>query len=175
MTELEGLLSRHTDVREPRVLAFGQIQGGLAANVIPSLVSLRGTVRIAGDNLWNGFGEVFTKLVQQIVAPTGVTATVDYEKGIAPVINDGSTIRCAGRAGEALLPPGAVKPTYMSMGAEDFSAFTELVPGALIRLGAQALAGPTALHSAQFDMNEDAIATGILVGAGTLIEMLKES
>jgi amidohydrolase len=175
ITELEALLTRHTDVREPRVLTFGQVEGGHAANVIPASVTLAGTVRIAGDELWSEMEAIFTSLVQQIVAPTGVQATVEYETGIAPVINDPSVIRCAGRAGEAQLPPGAVKSTYTSMGAEDFSAFTELIPGALVRLGCQAAIGKTPLHSSTFELDESAIHTGIVVGAATLIEMLKDS
>jgi amidohydrolase len=173
ITELEGLLTRHTDVREPRVLTFGQVNGGKAANVIPASVVLEGTLRIAGDKLWSEIGGIFEKLIHQIVAPTGVAAAVGYEIGIAPVINSDTTIQSVGAAAESFLAPDAVQPTYTSMGAEDFSVFTSAIPGALVRLGSQAAGGHTPLHSSRFTLDEDAIGTGMLLGAASLLEMMK--
>ena len=49
-----------------------------------------------------------------------------------------------------------------SLGGEDFAHYQELIPGAIVRLGA-ALADPRArypLHSSHFDVNEDALAVG---------------
>ncbi len=172
ITELEGLLTRQTDVREPRVLAFGKVNGGRAANVIPASVALEGTLRIAGDKLWNEIGGIFTALVHQIVAPTGVSATVRYERGIAPVINSKTTVQSVSAAAQSFLGPDAVHPTSTSMGAEDFSVFTERIPGALVRLGAQGDGGHTPLHSARFELDEDAISTGMLLGSASLIEMM---
>jgi amidohydrolase len=58
------------------------------------------------------------------------------------------------------------------MGAEDFSAFLQEVPGALLRLGVAGGQDRVDLHSARFTIDERAIETGMLAGAATLLAML---
>ncbi|HDL49327.1 MAG TPA: hypothetical protein ENH33_05140 [Actinobacteria bacterium] len=59
------------------------------------------------------------------------------------------------------------------MGAEDFSAYLEDIPGAMFRLGAASEGrDPVDLHSSRFDVDERAIETGVLAGAATLMGML---
>lgn len=173
ITELEALLSRHTDARTPRVVTFGAIAGGEAANVIPALVRLTGTVRVAGPELWETIGTLFTDLVRMIVEPTGVTTHVDYETGIGPVNNDPEVVWAIEQAAGTVLSPHSVLSTYTSMGAEDFSVFTQAVPGALVRLGCRMEGRPAALHSARFDLDEDAIRVGTLVGVASLVRLLE--
>ncbi len=172
ITELEGLLSRHIDARTPRAVVFGAISGGEAANVIPSTVRLTGTVRVAGLTLWQSIGSLLIELVHQIVLPTGVEAEVQYETGLGPVNNNPEVVWSIEHAAAKVLPAHSVESTYTSMGAEDFSVFTNEIPGALIRLGCRIDGRSTTLHSARFDLNEDAIRVGTLVGAASMIRLL---
>ncbi len=172
ITELEGLLSRHIDARTPRAVVFGAINGGEAANVIPASVQLTGTVRVAGLTLWETIGDLLIDLVHQIVKPTGVAAHVVYEKGLGPVNNDPEVVWAIEHAAAKVLPPNSVLSTHTSMGAEDFSVFTNRVPGALIRLGCAVAGSPRNLHSARFDLDESAIRTGTLVGAASTLRLL---
>ncbi len=174
ITELEGLLSRHIDARTPRAVVFGAIHGGEAANVIPASVRLTGTVRVAGMALWDEIGPLLTELVPQIVSPTGVEAEIEYEKGLGPVNNDPDVVWAVEHAAVKVLSPHSVLSTYTSMGAEDFSVFTNAVPGALIRLGCKIDGRPARLHSARFDLDEDAIRVGTLVGAAAVLRLLED-
>jgi len=172
VTQLPALLNRLTDPRTPLVVVFGSIQGGAAPNVIPPMVELRGTARTLGADLWDRLPKLVDQLVQEIVAPTGATVTVNYQKGIAPVINDEQTIAEARFAVGRMLGPSATAATPPSMGAEDFSAFLQEIPGALLRLGTGGDHDPVDLHSARFTIDESAIETGILAGSATLLTML---
>ncbi len=172
ITELEGLLSRHIDARTPRAIVFGAVRGGEAVNVIPSVVRLTGTVRVAGLTLWGTIGDLLADLVHQIVKPTGVEAEVVYERGLGPVVNDPEVVWAIEHAAAKVLSPHSVLSTHTSMGAEDFSVFTSAIPGALIRLGCKMDGRATTLHSARFDLDEDAIRVGTLVGAASVLQLL---
>jgi amidohydrolase len=172
LSELEALFSRRVDARIPRAVAFGSVHGGEASNVIPSSVRLSGTVRVADREAWREMGPIFTDLVGQIVAPLRVRATVEYEPGIAPVDNDEFVVQMIEDAARTVVGDHRVHSTFTSMGAEDFSAFTQVVPGALLRLGCSDGGAFTPLHSAGFIFEEPALAVGVDIGAESLRRLL---
>lgn len=67
---------------------------------------------------------------------------------------------------------GAVVGTEPSMGGEDFANYLSVTPGALLRLGAASGGGD--LHSAAFQVNEDAIPVGIAAGVAALLGLLED-
>ncbi len=172
VTELPTMVQRITDARTPLVLVFGSIQGGSAPNVIPTRVELKGTARTLGADLWDRLPKLVDELAHEIIGPTGATVDVHYNKGIAPVVNDEQTVAEARYAIGRLLGPAATAATPPSMGAEDFSAYLQEIPGAMLRLGVGDDREPADLHSARFDIDESAIETGIVAGAATLLTML---
>lgn len=173
ITELPALLNRKIDSRVPLVLVFGSVDGGTANNVIPSVIELRGTARTLGREVWEQMPKLVDQLAHEIALPTGATVAVDYTTGIAPVINDEHTIAEARFAVGQVLGPHSVVATQPSMGAEDFSAYLESMPGAMFRLGAAPKDRDAVdLHSSRFDVDERAIHTGILAGSATLMGLL---
>lgn len=175
VTELPALIDRLVDPRRPVAVVFGRVQGGTAPNVIPTIVELGGTVRTIDRGLWDEIPALLDNLAHQIVAPTGARATVQYARGIPPVVNDPEVIDTARQAVSESLSPAAVVPTPTSMGAEDFSQYLDRVPGALLRLGSLPDIGPVDLHSASFVFNEAALETGITAGAATLMRLLQRA
>jgi len=167
--ELPGLVQRATDPRVPLALVFGSINGGNAANVIPTDVSLTGTLRLLDHDTWLEIPKVVERLAREIIAPTGADIVVEYETGIPPVINDVNVIAVVRSAISSALGADALRPAHQSMGAEDFANYLEAVPGALIRLG---VGTGRPLHSATFDLDEDAIEVGIGAGVAALLGLL---
>jgi amidohydrolase len=149
------------------------VQGGTAANVIPTHVELQGTVRLFDLKLWREMPKRIESLIADMAGPLGATAQVDYMPGSPPVVNDASVIRKVESAAEDALGSENVVHTHQSLGAEDFAWFLEDVPGALIRLGAALPEHPVDLHSATFDIDESAIETGILVASETILRLLE--
>ncbi len=173
VTELPTLLTRTLDARTPMSLVFGTIRGGSADNVIPTSVTMSGTVRILDRSAWEQIPGRVQTLVREIVAPVGATAEVHYQRGIPPVVNDAAVLSEVEFAIHEAVGTQAVSETHASLGAEDFARFLEVVPGALLRLGSALPDRKVDLHSASFDIDESAIEVGILVGAASLLRLMQ--
>lgn len=169
VTELPGGLRRAIDARTPLVTAFGAIHGGGAANVIPTEVVVKGTVRTLDPELWDVLPGLIDKSLGAILALTGAGYTIDYRQGIPPVVNDPGIVTAARNAIANELGPEVVADTEQSMGGEDFSNYLSVTPGALLRLGSASGGGD--LHSAGFEFNDEAIAFGIRAGASSLLAL----
>ena len=175
ITDLPQLIRHTIDPRETVLVVFGSVQGGSAANVIPTHVELQGTVRMFDLDLWREMPKRIEALVADMTGPLGAIAEVEYIPGSPPVVNDAAVISQVELAATAVLGAENVVHTHQSLGAEDFAWFLEDVPGALIRLGAALPDHRVDLHSASFDIDEAAIETGILVASATILRLLERS
>lgn len=170
-TQLPGLLDRLIDARRPLTVVFGRIRGGTVENVIPTELEMGGTVRTLDRELFDELPIIMEGLASQIVAPTGAKVTLDYLRGIPPVVNDAEVVDAARVAITASLGPSAVTATTTSMGAEDFSRYLDEVPGAMFRLGSGGLGSPD-LHSSGFVFNDEALEVGVIAGTATVLRLL---
>ncbi len=162
VTELPGLLSRRVDPRGGVSVVWGSVDAGRAANAIPMRGTLRGTVRVLDRAAWEDVEPLVGELVQQIVAPTGVSADVAYGRGVPPVVNDSDAAAAQRAAVLDALGADALVDTEQSMGGEDFAWYLDRVPGALARLGVRKPGGAAFdLHQGTFDIDEDALAVGV--------------
>lgn len=160
VTELPSILSRRLDPRAGVSVVWGIVRAGAAHNVIPATGRLGGTVRMLDAIAWSEAEKLVPLLVEQIVAPYGIHAQVDYQRGVPPVVNDVESIVHLGDAVERVLGPGGEVPTQQSLGGEDFGWYLDRVPGAMGRLGTRTPGGPTYdLH--QGNLRVDDRATGI--------------
>ena len=173
ITEAPLLIRQGIDPRETLLLVFGQVRGGTADNVVPTSVTLGGTVRLFDLDLWRSLPKLLEGVLADLIRPLGATAEIDYQHGAPPVVNDARVIDLVAEADQELLGEGGVTTTHRSLGSEDFAVYLEHVPGALIRLGAALPDRKVDLHSASFDIDEAAIETGIRVGAGSLLKLLE--
>lgn len=172
-SELPSAIRDAVDARSPIVAAFGSIHGGNAPNVIPTEVQMQGTVRTLDSELWDVLPSLVDKLLGSILAVSGARYTLDYQQGLAPVVNDEIVIHRATSGISSHFGESAVVDTETSMGGEDFSNYLTETRGALLRLGAASGGGD--LHSASFVLNEDAIALGIHAGVSALLGLRASS
>lgn len=168
--ELPEAVRQSIDSRTPVVTVFGSIHGGSASNVIPTEVTLAGTLRTLDRAIWDSLPGIVDKALATILTITGADYLLDYRQGIPPVVNDAAIIDAACSSITDLTGPDAVVETETSLGGEDFSNYLEIVPGALLRLGAYSGGGD--LHSASFKVNEASIAVGIKAGVAALLGLL---
>ena len=89
--------------------------------------------------------------------------TLDYHRGVPPVVNEVVSTGMLGEAMDRSFGPGRIEGTEQSLGGEDFSWYLEQVPGALARLGVRSPdeTGSRDLHQGTFDADENAIAVGV--------------
>lgn len=172
ITELPAIFSRRFDPRAAVSLVWGKVQAGSAANVIPGTGELVGTIRMLDSALWVESEHLLRTLVDQVVAPYGVTAQVEHQRGVPPVVNDPVTIGLLRAATVPVCGPDGVRPTPQSLGGEDFGWYLRRVPGAMARLGTRTPGGPVHdLH--QGDLRVDERST--LVAARLMAEVALRS
>jgi amidohydrolase len=175
-TELPGVLSRRFDPRSGVSVVWGIVHAGAAANVIPQRGLAAGTVRILDAVAWADCEPVVRELVHQIVAPYGVTAHIDYQRGVPPVVNEAVSHRILASAVNRVLGDDGHVASVQSLGGEDFGWYLDRVPGAMARLGVRTPGGRTYdLHQGNLRIDERSIGIGARVLATAAAVALREA
>ena len=173
VTQLPAALSRRLDPRAGASLVWGMIRSGSARNVIPASGEAAGTVRMLDAVAWIEAEDLVRGLIEQIIAPYGVTAEVTYVRGVPPVVNEPGATAILARAVESVVGREGHVYTTQSLGGEDFAWYLESVPGAMGRLGTRTPGGPTYdLHQGNLRVDEGAVVIGAKVLAAVAIETL---
>ena len=169
ITSLQQAISRTQNPLHPIVLSMGQIEGGRAPNVIADRVIMKGTVRSLHPESHANLPQWIENIVQGVCNTYGAKYQVDYRRGVASVHNDdtltqiieSATREAWGKDSVEILP----EP---SLGAEDFSVYLDNVPGCMFRLGVGHHDKTNyPLHHPKFEVDEDAILTGVVTLAYT--------
>ncbi|WP_203336917.1 amidohydrolase [Nocardioides limicola] len=168
VTELPAILSRRLDPRAGVSVVWGKVRAGAAHNVIPATGHLAGTVRMLDALAWGEAEKLVTEMIATIVEPYGVTARVNYQRGVPPVVNDHRCTAVMGQAATAILGEDGLVPTLQSLGGEDFGWYLSRIPGAMARLGTRSPGGPTYdLHRGELRIDE----RSVTIAAGLLAEV----
>jgi amidohydrolase len=168
IVELPAILSRRLDPRAGVSVVWGMVRAGSAHNVIPGGGYAAGTVRMLDSVAWGEAESLVRVLIDEIVAPYGVTAEIDYKRGVPPVVNEHVSTELLGAAVRRVLGVEGHVSTTQSLGGEDFGWYLERVPGAMGRLGTRTPGGPTYdLHQGNLTVDEGAtpIAARVLAEA----------
>mgnify|MGYP000208021378 FL=1 len=163
ITGLPGVLSRRVDPRTSTVMVWGAVNAGQAANAIPQSGTLSGTIRTADRETWLSLESIVRETVSGLLSPLGIEHSLQYRRGVPPVVNEEISTRIFTHAIEAV-SPDALAETRQSGGGEDFSWYLEEVPGAMARLGVWGGRGPQLdLHQPNFDLDERSLGVGVRV------------
>lgn len=164
ITTLQQAISRTHNPLRPVVLTIGQIKGGRAPNVIADQVTMKGTVRSLHPETHENLPGWIEKIVKGVCEPFGATCQVNYERCVPSVQNCDRLSRLIEKSAQAALGENNVQRLpEPSLGAEDFAMFLSHVPGAMFRLGVGFKDRPNyPLHHPNFDVDEEAIATGVV-------------
>ena len=163
ITGLPGVLSRRIDPRNATVLVWGAVNAGVAPNAIPQTGVLAGTVRTASRHTWVALEGFIREAVAGLLSPLAIEHTLQYRRGVPPVVNEDVSTRILMHAIEAV-GPDVLADTRQSGGGEDFSWYLEEVPGGMARLGVWSGERPQLdLHQPTFDLDERALAIGLRV------------
>ncbi len=168
VTTLQQAISRTQNPLHPVVLTIGQIGGGRAANVIADRVKLLGTVRSLHPDSRNHLPEWIEKIVAGVCQPYGARYEVHYRRGVPSVMNDPGLTELTARCVSEALGDNHLQIIHEpSLGAEDFSLYLEHAPGTMFRLGVGFTNRATnyPLHHPKFEVNEAAIAAGVITMA----------
>ncbi|MBI4390639.1 MAG: amidohydrolase, partial [candidate division NC10 bacterium] len=162
---LQGLVAREVDPLKPVVVTVASIHGGDAFNVIPSEVTLGGTIRSLDPALREELPGRIRRLLTGIAEATRTAAEVEVEQRYPVTVNDPALVRLVAAAAEAVVGLERVVEHPPGMGAEDMAYVLHRVPGCYFFVGsANAARGLTAPHhSPRFDFDEEALSVGLEV------------
>lgn len=164
VTSVQQIVSRNIDPLEPAVVTIGAIHGGTIHNVIPRTVRMLGTVRAFSDDVRKAMPERIERVLKACCDGAGAGYHLDYQWRYPVTENDPDQTRYARSLAERRLGDERVFEADRLMGAEDFSFFAQRVPACFYTLGASS--GPStnnAHHSSTFDIDEKALATGVVM------------
>lgn len=171
ITGVPGVLSRRIDPRNSTVMVWGAVNAGVAANAIPQTGTLAGTIRTASRETWLTLESIVHESVTSLLAPLGVEHTLQYRRGVPPVVNEEISTHIMTHAIEQI-GPDVLCDTRQSGGGEDFSWYLEEVPGAMARLGVWSGSGAQSdLHQPTFELDERALAVGVRV----MVNLIEQS
>jgi amidohydrolase len=164
VASVQKVVSRQIDPLEPAVVTIGAIHGGTTHNVIPSSVTLMGTVRAFDHDVRAKMAERIERVLRGVCEASGATYAFDYQWRYPVTSNDVAQTQYARALAESTIGSERVVTSEKHMGAEDFSFFAERVPACYFVLGSsgdQSTSFPH--HHGKFDIDEAALATGVRV------------
>lgn len=162
---------RITDPRRAEVLTFCHISGGQFANVIPSEVTLRGTLRTVDETARRRILEHLEQLALATSQTTGVGVKLSLGVASPSVVNCPVVNQLLVSAARSFLPEGSVQEVEPSLGGEDFAFYQQNVPGALLRVGsARGDKGRAHLHSPHFDVDEQVISVAVALFVRSILK-----
>ncbi|CAN0847252.1 IAA-amino acid hydrolase ILR1 [Linum grandiflorum] len=175
---LQQIVSRDTDPLEAAVVTVGLIEGGKAGNVIPDTVRFEGTFRSLCTKGVYFLQHRIKEIIEMQAAVHRCNVTMDFMEHRhlphPPMINDDGVYNHVKKVGEILLGDSNVQKFPVTMGAEDFSFFSEKMPAAIFVIGVknQTLKSDQPLHSPYFFIDEESFPVGAALNAAAAISYL---
>ena len=166
---LQTIISRNTNPLESTVVTIGQINGGYNFNIIADNVILNGTARSYTNNNKTIIKKRMKEIINGIEKMYNAKIKLNYKDGYPPLINDERASKNVSNAATKIVGSNVIKP-YLSMGGEDFSYYTNKIPGCFFFLGTSPKDRPpmsTPQHCSHFDIDEEAM----LIGSSIFVEL----
>ncbi|WP_449281678.1 M20 metallopeptidase family protein [Leucobacter sp.] len=152
---MQMVVNRRIDPMHPAVLSFGTVNAGSAANVIPSEARARGSIRTMDPDDRAFLHSELAKVASEVAAAHGCSADVAIISGEPVLYNHPEMSRALSRAledrGVQIVEP------MRSCGADDFSYYTERLPGVMMFVGVGREEDEPALHTSTFLPREEAV------------------
>lgn len=166
VTSAQSIVSRRQNLtKQPVVVSFGAIKGGIRYNIIPDSVELIGTIRTFDDDMRAQVFKDLANVAEHVAAAHGATVVSKIPDTIGnPVtVNDPALTAKVLPSLQKVAGKDVVEMT-LTTGAEDFAYYAKEVPGFFFFVGAtpkgQDPNTAPSNHSPQFFLDESALPLG---------------
>jgi amidohydrolase len=158
------------------VVSVTQMEAGVAINILPEEVHLRGTIRSIDPDVREMVKARVRETVLGIASAFGVEAEVDIQAGYPSLSNHGGATALIEKAGAEILGAENVLPAPLSLGSEDFAYMAQQRPAAMFRLGIrnEERGIVHGLHNNHFDVDEDVLPKGVSIFVQAVREFLAD-
>ena len=165
INQVNTIVSRRVNiVGNPAVVSVGMIEAGTRNNIIPEEAIMMGTIRTFDPELRKKIYQEISQIAKGVETATGTSIKVEFDVGgFYPVTFN--NIALGERMKKSLIEAsnGNFAEISRRTGAEDFSYFSQEIPGLYIFLGVN---DPDKMnqagnHSPYFTVNDDALDEGL--------------
>lgn len=160
----QTIVSRRQNIsKQPVVVTFGAIKGGIRYNIIPDQVEMIGTIRTFDEGMRQAVFKDLQNVAEHVAAAHGATAIaqVPDTKGNPVTVNDPALTAKLLPSLERAVGKENLVEVGLNMGAEDFSFYAREVPGFFFFVGAtpkgQDAGKAPSNHSPEFFLDESAL------------------
>ena len=177
LTALQSVISRNRPPGVPSLLSFGKVTADGATNVLPDTVEIEGTFR-SMDEDWRARAHgLIRRTAEHTAQAFGATCEVEVRDGYPALVNDAALAASVRACAVALVGPDRVIDLPMWYASEDFSFYTQQIPGcfSVLGVGNEAEGITHGLHTPRMTVDEAALETGTAFLAALAVRQLGES
>jgi amidohydrolase len=163
LTGLQQIVSRNSSPEIPTVLSFGKVIANGATNIIPNEVKLEGTFRTFDENWRKEAHQLMKNMAENIAKSMGGSCDLDIHVGYPFLVNEEKLTLKSMDLAKDFLGQDKVVDLSLRMTAEDFSYYSQHMPGCFYRLGTNQnnSSFKSSLHTPTFDVDETSLEVGM--------------
>jgi amidohydrolase len=175
---LQTIVSRQLDLTEAgAALTVATIHGGVRNNIIPEEVEMTGTIRTLDNKMQEEMHARIKRTAEKIAESMGATAEVEIIRGYPVTYNSPELTAWAQPVMERVAGKEKAVVIKAVTGAEDFSFFSQKVPGFFFFVGGMPLdVDPTKVpshHTPDFFIDESGMITGLRAMLNLTVDYMK--
>ena len=175
VVELQTLVSRELDPLESGVISITMANAGSATNVIPSSMELQGTIRSLTSDGITRLQQRVREVAEAIAMANRCIAEVTFPgNDFPPTVNEGECWELGKISAGEILGEECVSEMGSIMGGEDFSYYTQVIPGcfSFLGVGNPEIGAVYGVHHPKFKVDEDALSLGTAIHVNTAFKAL---
>lgn len=162
ITAFQTIPARFTDPLDSLVISITKLDAGVATNVIPSEVTIEGTLRVLREPVGARARELINGITSGLASAWGAQATVEFIEGYPVTFNEARATDYLRDVADGLFGE-RVAEAPATMGAEDFSYYGTKIPASFWFLGLREphRENVPRLHQPNFDFPDQYIAQAV--------------
>ena len=164
VTNLQQIVSRYNKPDNPSVLSFGYVKADGETNIIPDIVTLKGTFRTFDETWRFKAHNKMKEIANSICEAAGGSCDFDIKVGYPFLVNDENITKLSKDAAQKFLGVENVVDLDLRMTSEDFAFISQKSPSCFYRLGTGNGKSIRRLHTSTFDIDEKclSISSGLM-------------
>ncbi len=162
-TDIEFMIAKEIDAKDPIIFNVGAIHGGVANNIICDKCTMFCTLRTQNQRNADYILTKIKKIIASIAEVSGGEAKFIESKHYPIVMNNETVADKIIEAASKVIGKDNIKERKQGMGGEDFAYFALLKPGCMFELGVQneELGYTVGVHNGKFMLDESALEIGV--------------
>ncbi len=170
---LQTIRSRNMPPLEPGVVSIGIVRGGERFNIIPERVYLEGTVRTYDPEVRDLVERRMGEILEGVTSAGGGTYELVYDRVTPATFNDVALSERMAPTLERVVGAESVIRTDPTMGGEDFSFFSNEIPGFFYWLGTTKPGTESGgLHTPTYRGDDESVRVGMRVMSNLIVDYL---